>query len=267
MSKVREVAGWKFTWYGEMKDYDFDYVSAFMELCRNGWKVLPADLRDLVMDTAVIADGLQQKRDLDMEWPDIAEHPEFRHRFENLPAEELARAARVVYFFGHWFSHPILKCNTLVDDNKSPLEISEPWWSQLGRLLQLGGGYWKFSHYGDEILRRKAGLKKRPEYKGRTCHFEVHEGMLRLCYSSRDCWTSQEVGLATPSTLERCRKTIEKHVREVGGGGQNMPEKYLDSEELHEKACAVLRQMNRGDDFVDRWLSTDRFKFGAMKGE
>lgn len=267
-SETREVAGWQFTWYGERKDYDFDYVTAFMELCRSGWAALPADVRQLAEDTVEIADGLQQKGGSgDMEWPDVAVHPEFYHRFENIPAEILCRAARVVYFFGHWFSRPILRCDTLVDEYGKPLERGEPWWSQLGRVFQAGGGHWKFALYADAVLRRKCGLEKRPEYRGRTCRFEVHEGMLRLCYSSRDCWMWQEVGLATQSTLERCRKAISQHVlRPIDAAGEDQPERKLDSEELHEKACAVLRQMNRGDDFVDRWLSTDRFKFGAMKG-
>lgn len=248
----REVGGYTFNWYGTMND--FDYVTAFMALCLPGWRGLPADVRDLVMDVVACSGRLSQQ-DLCLVW---TEEPTLRQRFDNVPSEVLCQAARVVHFFGHWFSPPIL------GEDEDP-----PWWVVLGRALQDQGGYWKFSSLCDEVLRQKVGLEKRPEYVGRTCRFEVHEGMLRLCYSSWDAWAWQEAGLATLSSLERGRRLIRQKVvsDQAEGPKAGDTERYLQSFSLYKQACELLRSDNMKSSFVERWLSTDKYKFGALSAQ
>lgn len=176
----------------------FDYEAAWFELARPAYETLPADVRALLAYTAEAADGLAQLTDCSMPWPDAdGEYRDLASRFERIPAEVLSHAARVINSVGHWYP-------------SSAKGYAIP---GLGT-----GAHWKFAHYADQSLRTRLGLAPRG-MDTRGVSIEVHEGSLRLCYSSRETWTWQECQPATQSGLARARvlaAELKKALDDVG---------------------------------------------------
>ena len=163
----------------------FDYERAWIELAKPGFETRPQNVRDLYERVArECSEFGQTEVTLDMPWP---KESDLRAVFDKVPAEELAAAARIVYFYGHW----------------SP----EPGISRFGN-----GAHWRFSNYADQSLRGRLSEATGSDFWTHRHHstgggvsFRVHEGFLRACYSSRDEWRWEEIGLATVTTLERAQ--------------------------------------------------------------
>mgnify|MGYP001604796628 CR=1 FL=1 len=122
----------------------FDYARAWAEVARSKYDSLPADVRQLFIDTAWITKDLRQLPDCSMPWPDADMEGsyngrELRGRFDKIPAEWLALASCVIHDFGHW----------------RPTGVSLPP-AEDQAIRQ--GGHWHFSHYADQSLRGRLGL-------------------------------------------------------------------------------------------------------------
>lgn len=153
----------------------FDYETAWLEVARPAYESLPQNVRDLLARVAVECAELSQSRDLSMPWP---EDSDLRVSFDKVPAEFLALAARVIYFAGHWY--PGKSANGYVIHGREH------------------GGTWKFAHYADQSLKARLDLPT-------SNVFQIHEGVIRVCYSSRDMWSWTEVAPATAEGLAYAR--------------------------------------------------------------
>jgi len=155
----------------------FDYGRAWTETVKPAYDALPEEVHALLADTADAARDLHQTQDLGMPWPTAEPWIDLRARFEAIPSEVLAYAARVINNLGHW----------------RPGKIGGP----VGPLDSAPGIHWKFSHYADQVLRGRLGMYETADPPFNGWAFRVHEGAIRLCYSSRDMWTWHEVAPAT----------------------------------------------------------------------
>lgn len=193
---------------------DFDYVRAWSQLARPAYDLLSTDAKALYARVARGCGDCRQDSTLDTVWP----AGDLRESFETVGDGDLAFAARVVNFVGHWL--PGGERNPEPNDH---------------------GAHWKFANYCDQVLRDRCGLAAREHGHGQ--HFAIHEGLLRLCHSTRDSWTWSEVGIATPHFLERARAAI------VG----------LD----HESAVRALKRLpdrDGGHESLLRFMALDEFK-------
>jgi len=145
----------------------FDYEAAHNEVARPAYDALNQNLRDLYQEVAETCTACNQDNNLDVIWRD----DDLRQKFEAIPTLELSHAAKVVYYFGHWFP----------GGNPYP------------------GAYWKFSGYADQVLRAKLELPRSDHSRG--FHYEVHQGSLRVCLSTAHNWQWEEIGSATRGTL------------------------------------------------------------------
>lgn len=163
----------------------FDYELAWAEVARPAFYALPQNVRDLLARVTAECANLHQLSDCSMPWP---EDSDLRSTFDKIPAEVLALSARVVYFYGHW----------------------RPGKTVAGDALPAGESR-KFSHYADQSLRARLGLAERGAGKSYGPSFEIHQGAVRVCYSSHDMWAWEEVAPATVEGLkyaETLRQTI-----------------------------------------------------------
>jgi len=159
----------------------FDYTAAWV-LAEFHFRNLPANVRDLLERVRVECSDLSQNRDLDMPWP---KDSDLRERFEEIPAEILAKAAYWIHGFGHWSPLPCIGAH-------------------------YGGATWKFSNYADQILTAKLGIKRNRRGNDRGWTLAVHEGEIRLQWSDPDSWTWNPVGPATMGTFKRVSRIIEE---------------------------------------------------------
>lgn len=154
--------------------YQFDFKTAWLHVAKPAFNVLAQNLRDLYLRVADEAEGLTQKKNLEMPWPDS----DLQGAFEEIDSEVLASAAMSIYFYGHWF---------WIGENPHP------------------GAYWKFTSYADQVLRARCGLPQQRTKSPRGISYQIHDGMLRICVNTRNTWAHAEFGLATPTTLEKAR--------------------------------------------------------------
>jgi len=153
---------------------DFNYVDAWFALPLPEVQELSKPMRALFHDTREALQELYQNEGLLIPAPD-----EVRARFATFSTEELARASRALYFFGHWSPFPESNMN---------------------------GSCWKFSNVADQVVR--ARLLGTPKHEGKSLiktqrleiFAKVIEGETRICVSSdtrgSDYWLWREVALA-----------------------------------------------------------------------
>jgi hypothetical protein len=177
----------------------FDYAAAWRKLARPAFNELPPEVHALLARVATEAREQRQLPDLQLQWPNDGDA--LLHAFDALPDDVLAWAARVVYFTGHW-------------------------WPANGRGVELPGrawgNHWTFSAYADQVLRERLKLSTNPSGSGYPgLSFQVHEGAIRLCYSSRDMWTWHEVAPATPEGRKLAEELREKVRAALPGEASN----------------------------------------------
>jgi hypothetical protein len=165
----------------------FDFRRAWNEVAKPAFDALPQNLRDLYERICVECKDLHQESGtLNMPWPgdDPIRWPygSLRAVFDAVDAEWLAQAARVINCYGHW--------------------------SPSGHVQAGGGGTWKFSNYADQILRERCGMNVvcAGKYKTSGITYQIHEGLLRVCYEDPHSWWWHEVGLGTPETYKRAQQ-------------------------------------------------------------
>jgi len=152
----------------------FDYENAWQDLALPAFNQLPEKIRLLLDETTKQAADLHQDKNLRVIWP---ENGKLRAAFEAVDSDTLARAARVIYYFGHW----------------------RPCASVAGN-APASGESWKFANYADQILRLRFNLPDRDN--AASVSLQIHEGTIRVCYSSPDSWTWHEVAPATDSGMK-----------------------------------------------------------------
>lgn len=151
---------------------EFDYKRAWAELAKPAYLALPQYTKTVLEAVANICHDMHQQDNLSMQWT-----APLRDYFGKINTPDLALASRVIYVTGHWF----------------------PTGGDLDLPGRNHGAHWKFSNYADQALRSRLGVA------GET-PFQIHEGVIRLCYSSRDMWTWTEVAPATEEGLERAKE-------------------------------------------------------------
>lgn len=162
----------------------FDYARAWHDVARPAYFVVTPEARAVLAEVATVARDLHQAPDLTQRWPD--DGGALRAKFEALSTPDLAFAARVIYFTGHWF----------------------PTGGDLDLPGRAHGAYWKFSHYADQVLRARlalAGGEAGGTPAAAGVSYGCHEGMIRLGYGSRDLWVFEEVAPATDEGLRLAR--------------------------------------------------------------
>lgn len=179
----------------------FDYAAAWREVARPAYDTLPQNVRDLLTQVATEAGNLHQLPDTSMPWPDDPqlgdkqnEGSDLRARFDTVPAEWLAYGARVIHACGHWFP--------------SGGDLNLP-----GRSV---GAHWKFAHYADQSLRARLMAATSPDKMRANGPYQVHEGAIRICYSSPNAWQWHEVAPATAAGLARAEALYTELARAIG---------------------------------------------------
>jgi hypothetical protein len=179
----------------------FNHKKAWRELVAPALMGLPQNILQLVLLTMKESRGIQQRQDLSLPWPEASF---LKERLEALPAEELAKSARIVWSAGHW--HP----------------GSDNWFRPLMRT----GTYWKFSTYADQVLREKCKLVH-ADFNSEFS-FEIHEGFLRACVDFDDTWEWQEIALATPENLKKAKVLVPKSLTRKESGDIRQKSKHWD---------------------------------------
>lgn len=212
-----------------MSKGDFDYRRAYKEIAEPAFEVLPQNVRDLYERICKDFKAAQQDKNTDMPWPEGTDDnsvSDLWQRFDGIPDDILAMASRVIHYFGHW------KPSGVGGDST--------------------GAYWKFAHWADQTLARKCGL---PEFQGRAkdrdgISYQVNDGFLRVCFSSKDEWLWEELGIATKPMYEKALKVLPKGKCSVGryneklkelkdlkgwDGGHSLLTPFLDTSDFKEK--------------------------------
>lgn len=204
----------------------FDYASAFDALIVPAWAIVPDSVKALVERTAAESADLGQLADCSMPWPTDSDLPE---AFKAIPTHELAFAARVVYFIGHW-NH---KRSTLRPD-----------WTRTG-------ASWKFSHYADQVLRERHGLPARGDNgRAKGWHLQILEGAIRLCYASDDMWIWEEIAPATDRGMIHARVLQFEGSQALGGLTNTRRERKRD-----DAAYAFMEGVKNGRGFwPEAWV-------------
>lgn len=230
----------------------FDFESAWRELARPGFYVLPANLRELLTRTADVAGELSQLRDLSMPWPD-ERAPEFRLAFDKVPAEWLSQAARTVHALGHWY--PGIK---EADGFDFP-----------GRLQ---GSHWKFAHYADQSLRARMRPAVPLDDDAIGFGLRIQDGEIVICYASPWCWLREPVGLATVEGVRWAREVTIPAMQairvELAAAGKRGADDHADRAFVLLKAGALRCQEDgspatRPAWDVDSW-NTDRYMVAEL---
>ena len=156
----------------------FNYKKAWAELAAPACLALPPNVLQLVGEVLVHSNNISQAPDLSVPWINDS----LKEKFQEIPDEDLAKAARIVWATGHW--HP----------------GADNWLRPLMRT----GAYWKFSAYADTILRERINL----DNQNNTLFFEIHEGFIRACIDFDRSWMWTEVGLATQTVFKELKRII-----------------------------------------------------------
>jgi len=101
--------------------------------------------------------------------------PEIGDILEKLSTPEIATLSRASYFVGHY----------------QPSLIKAPFDNKKGKS-------WKIANVCDQILRERLNTPN---------NILIHQGMLRVTFSNRNCWLWDEFGLATEKNLETFKKS------------------------------------------------------------
>jgi hypothetical protein len=144
---------------------DFNYQKAYCVLAVPAFNDLNQEQRGSFRALLPMVGDLSQGRDLS-----ILLNDSIRVILDALDCNELATLSRAVYFVGHWYPGFLPE---LFDNDK--------------------GESWKVANCCDQVLRERL----KPPY-----NIQIHEGVLRVTFSNRDCWIWEEFGLATEKNIE-----------------------------------------------------------------
>lgn len=223
-----------------MIDYKtFDYENAWDNLALPAFNSLPSNVRALYFRTIDVAGAFGQSKDLSMPWPSEDNAPLFRDGFHAIATEDLAYAARVVYFYGHWHCR--------------------------GTSTDKVGGTWKFASYCDQELRERLGVEYSTQ-RGNGVTVRIIEGMLRLCLDTPDSWIWEEVGFATIENLA-CVRYIRGRVEIPAPFKRYIRTKWDKTEENFRDACKKAQIIcTWNDERAKAWLDVGE-RYSCMHSE
>lgn len=81
---------------------EFNFRRAHREWAQPQFARLSVQVRLALQMVIAQADKLQQNKSLDIDWP--ADNPQLKEAFDAIPVDELGKASRVIYYYGHWSS-------------------------------------------------------------------------------------------------------------------------------------------------------------------
>jgi hypothetical protein len=165
----------------------FDYEKAWQDLALPAFKQLPNAALCLAEEVGIVADNLHQDAKCCMIWPE--DGGKLREMFERLDSATLSRASRVLHDYNHWSpgasiagNAPVTKCG------------------------------WKFSNYADQVLRSRFNIALDSPAR---VSLRIHEGTIRVCYSSNDMWTWHEVAPATDEGMKKAGQITDDLSRKI----------------------------------------------------
>lgn len=149
---------------------NFNYPKAYCVLAVPAFARLNAKQKNAHSKLIPLVGELQQDRALS-----IPISPAIIEILNALSCVELAEMSRASYFVGHWYPGHLPK----IFPNSR-------------------GESWKIANCCDQILRQRL----KPPH-----NVEIHDGKLRVIFSSHRCWVWEEFGLATEKNLEIFKKS------------------------------------------------------------
>lgn len=179
----------------------FDYETAWKELALPAYKQLPNAALVLIEETGLVSENLHQNSACNMVWPD--DGGKLREMFERLDINTLATAAHVSYCYSHW----------------------RPGKSIAGDAPTVPGG-WKFANYADQVLRVRFNAAR--DVKSGV-GLLIHEGTIRVGYSSSDMWTWHEIAPATQDGHAAAVGIADQLRRKIAGKRNTRSEREADN--------------------------------------
>ena len=185
---------------------EFDYKEAWNKLALPAFNSSLTPIKDLYFYVEQHANDCVQSKNLNLMWPENETHMKYikDHMFNLFKEDTLALAARVIYFYGHWFpSYDFEKGKqlTVPFSGKKVEHMSKP-------RAPLGGSHWHFSSYADQIIRKQ--LKVLRSFDGCGYGIQIHEGIIRACFLDSTMWIWEEVCPANILNLQKCKKLIKR---------------------------------------------------------
>jgi len=176
---------------------EFNYGRAWHECVKPQFDTLMKSAQISHLYARLKTDALGQDRStLDCIWPTSTDVDRYiridqsndwtgslRELFEEVISYSLARAANIIYFYGHLM----------------PGGVPE-------RGVKSGGASWKFANYADQILRERCGVR-RADYRPGT-KLTIQQGVLAVGHVSNDNIFQATVGFATPELVARTRNAL-----------------------------------------------------------
>jgi hypothetical protein len=143
---------------------DFNYEKAYFLFAKPAFEKLNEKQLNTHSEICALVGELNQDRTLN-----IPLSPAITEKLAKLTDLELAELALASYYVGHWKPG---KTESLFENQK--------------------GESWKVTNCIDQVLRSRLPLKHNQQ---------VHDGKIRITFSSKDCWLWNEVCLATQENL------------------------------------------------------------------
>ena len=153
---------------------DFNYQKAWFIFAKRGMENLNEKQQNALSKLLPLVKELQQGRDLV-----IPVSPAMEDYLNDLTCLELATLARASHSYGHWKPGKV----EVIFNNSC-------------------GESWKVSNVIDQILRKRLNTPH---------NIQIHEGVLRVTFSNKDCWLWDEFGLATEENLKTYLTFKESH--------------------------------------------------------
>jgi hypothetical protein len=144
---------------------DFNYEKAWFIFAKPAMENLNHKQANAYSKIIPLIGEFTQDRNLN-----IPRTPAIDDLLSDLTTKELAELARASEFYGHWEPG---KVEVLYNNSR--------------------GESWKITNVIDQILRERLNLAP---------GLQIHDGILRVTFSSKDCWIWDKFGLATEENLE-----------------------------------------------------------------
>jgi len=213
----------------KFKEGEFNHAWAY-EVLAPRFNDLSSDIRELlqlVKNSKEVIESRQNRETLNVPIP----KGEIEDRLLAMDSVSLAEAAHVVYFIGHWAYRP-----------------------SIGKLLTNNGINWKFSNMCDQILNQRAGLNiSRKDSSPNGISFKIIEGLLRICISSNQMWSSKEIGLGLVENLNAA-KSIVKDTMDEKTGSEWWWDRFETNPELFKHNLQQLKKPWYTDRFKGPWI-------------